>query len=309
MVFLYSDDNKRYHTLSYYNRHTYGTKMHKAAIDGGFTCPNIDGSKGVGGCIYCSGGSGYFTARDEISVSEQYLREKKRIHEKYPCAAITAYFQAHTNTYAPVDRLREMYDEVISHGADALAVATRADCIDKERAVLLASLPVPVTVELGLQTVHDNTAALINRCHTMADFLQGYSLLKEHGIRVCVHIINGLPTEDVPMMLETARVLGDLRPDGVKIHLMHVIEGTPLADMYRRGEYQPMEKNEYIDTVVRQLELIPPETVIERLTGDGDKNTLLAPVWSRDKISVLGGIDKLMAERDTWQGRRYGERS
>lgn len=309
MAFLYSDDNKRYHTLSYYNRHTYGRKMHKAAIDAGLTCPNIDGSKGVGGCIYCSGGSGYFTSRDEISVSEQYLREEKRIHEKYPDAAITAYFQAHTNTYASISRLREMYDEVISLGADALAVATRADCIDKERAVLLASLPVPVTVELGLQTVHDNTASVINRCHTMADFLRGYSLLKEHGIRVCVHIINGLPTEDIPMMLETARALAKLCPDGVKIHLMHIIDGTPLADMYLRGEYQPMSKDEYIDTVVKQLELLPPETVIERLTGDGDKNTLLAPLWSRDKISVLGGIDKLMAERDTWQGRRYIERS
>ncbi len=308
MKFPYSDDNKRYHTLSWHNKHTYGARVHKAAIDAGFTCPNIDGSKGIGGCIYCSGGSGYFTSDSVLSVTEQFKAEEKRIRAKYPDAMMTAYFQAHTNTYAPIDLLSRLYREAIAAGAHSLAIATRADCIDKERAQLLASLGVPVTVELGLQTIHDSTAALINRCHTTEDFLRGYELLKSYGLRVCVHIINGLPSEDVPMMLATAEVLGQLRPDGVKIHLMHIIEGTALAEMYRHGEYVPMTKADYIDAVVSQLELLPPETVIERLTGDGDKATLLAPLWSRDKISVLGGIDKRMADLDTWQGRCFNER-
>ncbi len=303
--FIYSDDNKRYHTLSYYNKHTYGEKVYKAAIDAGFTCPNIDGSRGVGGCIYCSGGSGYFTAASTLSVTEQFNAERERIRKKSPEARIIAYFQAHTNTYAQTDRLKALFHEAISAGAEGIAIATRGDCIDRERAELLKSLPVPVTVELGLQTVHDSTAHLINRCHSFDEFLRGYSLLKEAGMRTCVHIINGLPEETEEMMLHTAKTLGELRPDGVKIHLMHVIEGTRLAEMYRRGEYTPLEKQQYIDIVVKQLELLPPETVIERITGDGDKKTLLAPLWSMDKISVLGGIDKRMAELSTWQGKAF----
>ena len=305
--FIYSDDNKRYHTLSYHNKHTYGEKVHKAAIDAGLTCPNIDGSRGVGGCIYCSGGSGYFTAENTLSVTEQFNAERERIRKKHPEARIIAYFQAHTNTYASTDNLRTLFNEAITAGAQGLAIATRADCIDKERVELIKSLPVPVTVELGLQTIHDSTAQLINRCHSFEEFKRGYQMLKEAGIRVCVHIINGLPSENEEMMLETAETLGKLHPDGVKIHLMHVIEGTRLAEIYKRGEYIPLEKQQYIEIIIKQLELLPPETVIERITGDGDKKTLLAPLWSIDKISVLGGIDKRMAELDTWQGKRFAE--
>ncbi len=303
--FKFSDDNKRYHTLNYHNKHTYGCKVHKAAIDAGFTCPNIDGRCVVGGCIYCSGGSGYFTAENSVSVTEQFQAERKRIRAKFPNAKITAYFQAHTNTYAPVERLSRLYNEAISAGADSLAIATRADCVDREVAKLISGLPVPVTVELGLQTARDGTAELINRGHSFDDFKAGYSLLKEYGIRVCVHIINGLPSETAEMMAETAKALGRLHPDGVKIHLMHVISGTRLAELWERGGYLPMEKAEYIETVVRQLEYLPAETVIERITGDGDKKTTLAPLWSFDKISVLGGIDKLMAELDTFQGQLF----
>lgn len=303
--FIYSDDNKRYHTLSYHNKHTYGEKVHKAAIDAGLTCPNIDGSRGVGGCIYCSGGSGYFTAENTLSVTAQFNAERERIRRKFPNARITAYFQAHSNTYAPTEKLKALFDEGISAGAQGIAIATRADCIDNERVEMIRSLPVPVTVELGLQTIHDSTARLINRCHSFEEFLCGYSMLKAAGIRVCVHIINGLPSETEEMMLTTAEVLGKLCPDGVKIHLMHVIEGTQLAEMYKRGEYVPLEKHQYIDIVIKQLELLPSETVIERITGDGDKKTLLAPLWSMDKISVLGGIDKRMAELSTWQGKRF----
>lgn len=305
MHFPYSDDNKRYHTLAYHNRHTYGCRVFKAAVDARFTCPNIDGTCGSGGCIFCDGGSGYFTAESSVSVTEQIQRERARILAKCPSAKIIAYFQAHSNTYAAPERLSALYREAISCGVSGLAVATRADCIDDSVAQLLAQLSseLPVTVELGLQSAHDSTARLINRGHSFGAFLRGYSLVKQAGLRVCVHIINGLPSETPEMMLETARELARLAPDGVKIHLLHVINGTRLCDMYEQGLYTPLEKDEYVDITVRQLEVLPPQTVIERITGDGDKSKLAAPLWSMDKISVLGGIDKRMAQLDTWQGR------
>lgn len=305
MQFPYSDDNKRYHTLAYHNKHTYGCKVFKASVDAGFTCPNIDGTRGRGGCIFCDGGSGYFTAESTVSVSEQIRRERERILAKTPDAKIIAYFQAHSNTYADLNRLERVYREAVSCGVSGLAIATRADCIDEQIAELLARLngELPVTVELGLQSVHDSTAEKINRGHTFEEFKRGYSLLKQAGIRVCVHIINGLPDETPEMMLETARELGRLNPDGVKLHLLHVIRGTRLCEMYERGLYTPLEKEEYIDITIKQLELLPMQTVIERITGDGNKSKLVAPLWSADKISVLGGIDKRMAQLDTWQGR------
>lgn len=301
--FKFSDDNKRYHTLSYYNKHTFGRKIYKAVIDAGFTCPNIDGSKGMGGCIFCDGGSGYFTT-GSISVTEQLKREYDRISKKIPDASVIAYFQAHTNTYAPVEVLRKLYKEAVDFGVEGISIATRADCITPEIIELFKELRVPVTVELGLQSIHDKTAQIINRGHTYEEFLNGYSLLKKSGIRVCVHIINGLPEETKKMMLETAKALGKLRPDGVKIHLLHVIEGTRLSEMYEKGEYTPLKKEEYIDITVRQLELLPPETVIERITGDGDKAKLIAPLWRVDKISVLGAIDVLQKERNSFQGKK-----
>lgn len=302
--FIYSDDNKRYHTLYYYNKNKYGGRVYKAAINAGLSCPNRDGTLGFGGCSFCDGGSGYFT-NGSLSVREQFLAEERRIRHSCSNAKIIAYFQAGSNTYADIDVLRQIYGEVISCNIAGLSVATRADCIDEKRAMLLAALPVPVTVELGLQTIHDKTAALINRGHSFKDFLTGFEMLKKYGLRICVHIIDGLPCEDFSMMLETARVLGSLEPDGVKIHLLHVIKGTPIAELYETGRYWPMTKEDYINTVCAQLEMFPPKTVIERLTGDGDKRTLLAPMWSADKISVLGGIDKRQCELDSWQGKRY----
>lgn len=302
--FKFSDDNKRYHTLNYYNKTRFGRKIYKAVVDAGFTCPNIDGSKGRGGCIFCDGGSGYFTTGC-ISVTEQLKRERERITAKNPDAEIVAYFQAHTNTYADIDTLRRAYKEAEAFGVSGISIATRGDCITPEIIALFSELSVPVTAELGLQSVHDSTAEVINRGHTYAEFLQGYELLRQAGIRTCVHIINGLPGEMAEMMLETAEKLGRLRPAGVKIHLLHVIKGTKLAEMYENGIYTPLTKEEYIDITVRQLELLPPETVIERITGDGDKSKLLAPLWSMDKISVLGGIDKAQAERDSCQGKRF----
>ncbi len=305
--FIFSDDNKRYHTLSYHNGKNNLNAM-KAVIDAGFTCPNIDGSRGFGGCIYCGGGSGYFTSLPDVDIKSQLDSELKRIREKKPDAKAVAYFQAHTNTYAPTDRLREVYEAALKcEGVCGISIATRADCLPCDVLDCLEELShrTYLTVELGLQTVHDKTAELINRCHTFSEFRKSFSALKERGIRTCVHLINGLPGESTEMMAESARVLGELRPDAVKIHLLHVIRGTRLCEMYNNGLYEPMTPDAYIDAVVRQLEVLPPETVIERLTGDGDKRTLIAPLWSRDKIRVLGSIDKAMAERDTWQGKRY----
>lgn len=292
--FPYSGDNKRYHTLAYHNNTVYGGRVYKAVVDAGLLCPN------AGGCVFCAR-----TAPDTRTVAEQFAAEKARILAKCPSAKILLYYGLRTNTNCSPERLSEMLREAERLGAFAVSVATRPDCLDEEKARILAECPLPLTVELGLQTIHDSTAALINRGHAYADFLRGYELLKRHNIRVCVHIINGLPNETREMMLDTARALGRLRPDGVKIHSMHVLCGTKLYEMYRNGAYTPIEKDEYIDVTVRQLELLPPETVIERVTGDGDKSLLAAPKWSMDKISVLGGIDKRLADLDTYQGRLF----
>lgn len=296
--FPYSDDNKRYHTLAYHNKTVYGGRVCKAVVDAGLLCPNR------GGCVFCAQ-----TAPDTRTVAEQFAAEKSRILTKYPSAKILLYYGLRTNTNCSPERLSEMLRDAERLGAFAVSVATRPDCLDGEKARVLAECPLPLTVELGLQTVHDGTAALINRGHTYADFLSGCDLLKRHKIRVCVHVINGLPNETREMMLDTARTLGRLRPDGVKIHSMHVLRGTKLYEMYQSGVYTPIEKDEYIDIVARQLELLPPETVIERVTGDGDKSLLAAPQWSRDKISVLGGIDKRLADLDTYQGRLFDNES
>lgn len=297
--FKFSDDNKRYHTLAYHNKVMYGEKIFKATVDAYCSCPNIDGSKGLGGCIFCGGSSG-----SALSIEEQFAAEKARIYEKHLGAKILLYYGFHTNTYCTDARLKELLNKAESLGAFGVSIATRPDCIDNEKARILSECPFPLTVELGLQTIHDETALRINRCHTFSEFRNAFELLKRYGIRVCVHIINGLPGETYDMMLETAREVGKLCPDGIKIHLMHVLKGTKLWELYNAGEYTPLEKNEYIEIVVKQLEFIPAETVIERLTGDGDKRLLAAPLWSKDKISVLGGIDKRLEEVDTFQGRK-----
>ena len=305
--FPYSSDNKRYHTLSYHYRTVYGRKLYKAVLDCGFSCPNIDGSCGSGGCIFCDGGSGYFTSSG-ISVTEQLTKEYERISAKNGDVPIVAYFQANTNTYAPAERLRALYDEAACFPHTAgISIGTRADCLPDDVIEVLCELnrKTALTVELGLQSVHDETIKRINRGYPHEVFLQGYNRLKQNGIRVCLHIINGLPGENADMMTETARQAGLLRPDGVKLQMLHVIRGTKLAEMYEAGEVDLLSREEYTDIIVRQLEVLPPETVIERITGDGDKKKLIAPMWSADKIAVLGGIDKRLAELDTWQGRLF----
>lgn len=304
-MFKYSDDNKRYHTLAYYNKHKYGKKVFKAVIDAGFTCPNKDGSTGYGGCLFCRGGSGYFTGSPEISVASQLEAEIKRIREKYENAGIIAYFQANTNTYASIDTLKGIYLPVAENNEiTGVSIGTRADCISDETADFLLELSnlTDLTVELGMQTVHNETLFKMNIGCNHEKFLEGYLKLKNRNIRTCLHIINGLPGETTEMMLETAVQTAKLAPDAVKIQLLHVLKDTVLEKMYDEKIFKTMDMDEYIDTVVSQLELLPPETVIERITGDGDKKYLVAPMWSTNKIAVLGAIDKELARRDSFQG-------
>lgn len=306
--FTFSCDNKRYHTLNYYNKARFGQKIHKAVIDCGLTCPNIDGSKGTGGCIFCDGGSGYFTHSD-ADITAQLTLEKERICRKFgDSARFIAYFQANTNTYAPADTLRQYYEAALTFpNVFGISVGTRGDCLSDEVMSILIELneKTALTVELGMQTRHDQTIKLINRCCTHSEFLKGFYKLKSAGIRTCLHIINGLPDESEEMMLQTAHELARLAPEAVKIQMLHVIKGTELEKWYNRGALRLLDRDEYINIVVKQLELLPPQTVIERITGDGDKRKLIAPDWTKDKIAVLGGIDKRLVELDSWQGKLY----
>ncbi len=306
-----SDTNKRYYTYDYYLRQSFGGKCAKIPIDAGFTCPNIDGKCGRGGCIYCSGrGSGDFAELPSLSVADQIKITREKLGSKWSTAKIIPYFQAHTNTYAPTDVLREKFYEALdADGVVGLNIATRADCLEDSTLELLAELveKTVLTVELGLQTVFDGTAELINRGHTFAEFCKGYDKLRRASdkINICIHLIFGLPNEDEDMMLESVKKVAELSPDQVKFHLLHVIRDTVLAKMYEIGEYVPMEREAYIDTVCRALELLPPDTVVGRVTGDGMADELLAPLWSIKKVSVINDIDKLLYERNTFQGAKF----
>lgn len=302
--FIYSDDNKRYHTQNYHLRHTFGEKVSKISLDAGFTCPNIDGRCGVGGCIYCLDGSGSASRK---SLHEQFLEVREKMSHKWEAEKFIVYLQAHSNTYASPEVLEKIYEEVLSFDkVVGLSVATRADCLDSEIADLLARIneKTYLNVELGLQSTFDDTARLINRGHSYADFLKGYALMKERDIRVCVHLINGLPGESLEMMLDSVKRVNELQPFSIKLHLLHVLRGTPLADMYERGEFETFELFDYVNLICDELEYISPETVIQRLTGDGQKDVLISPLWSMKKFVVLDEIDKEMERRKTFQGAK-----
>ncbi len=308
--FPFSDTNKRYHTYDYYLKHRYGGKCVKITLDGGFNCPNIDGRCGTGGCIYCSArGSGDFTLAG-LSIREQYERQREILSKKWEAVRCIPYLQANTNTYAPPARLRRLYGEVLAlPDAVAFHIATRADCLGDEVLEVLAEVGerIDLTVELGLQSRHDVTAARINRGHDFDTFCRGYEALRRAvpSARIAVHLINGLPGEGESMMLESARAVAALAADEVKIHLLHVLRGTVLGEMYEAGEYTPMTREEYVRILIGQLELLPPTTVVARVTGDGDRRTLLAPCFSTDKFAVMNAIDREMARMDTYQGQKW----
>jgi len=303
--FRFTLDNKRYHTYNYFLRTKFGGKVMKIFLNGGFTCPNIDGTKGVGGCTYCSSsGSGDFAGDPSLDIHRQFEEVKAMMTNKWEGKYI-AYFQANTNTYAPLSRLKTLYESALSEkDVIGISIATRADCISEEIADYLKELSEKtyLTVELGLQTIHDKTGDRINRCHSYADFLKGYNMIKERKIPVCVHLINGLPGETHEMMIETAREVGKLRPDFVKLHLLHIIRGTKIAEEFERGEFSLMTLPEYVSVICDQLEVLPQETVIQRVTGDGKKEDLIGPMWSLKKFVVMNEIDKEMVRRNSHQG-------
>lgn len=287
-------------------RSVFGKKACKVPIDGGFTCPNQDGSKGCGGCTFCSGsGSGEFTAGRSLGITGQINVGAEMMRKKWKDAVLIPYFQSFTNTYAPLEVLRERYEEALSHPlASGLCVATRPDCITKETAEYLREISKKhfFMLELGLQTTFDKTAEKINRCYTFDDFLSGYSLVRD--LFVCVHLINGLPGETREMMVENARRIAKLKPSAVKIHMLHIIKGTRMEEDYLKGKIELMSLDEYAETVCDQLEILPDDTVIERVTGDGADGTLIAPLWSKKKLAVQNEVDKRLHRRGSVQGLR-----
>ena len=307
--FPYTLDNKRYHTQNYELRKIFGEKVCKISLDGGFTCPNLDGSKGEGGCTYCSGrGSGDFTQSALLPIEEQWNLQQQAMYRKWPGSGCIAYFQAHTNTYAPLSRLKELYETALAQpGCVGLDIATRGDCLSEEVCNYLAQLNQRcwLLVELGLQSTFDDTGEKINRCHSYAEFLEGYQRLKQRGIRVCIHLINGLPGEDHQRMVENVRRIRHLGMYAVKLHLLYILKGTQMAREYQQGKVKMLTREEYVSIVCDQLELLPPQTVIHRLTGDGKKEDLIGPLWSLKKFCVLNEIDKELVRRNSWQGKYY----
>lgn len=303
---------KRFLSLDSVLKREFGAKVVKIPLNAGFSCPNRDGAKGYDGCIYCSGSlSGKFAGSPRQSLREQFEAGKAQYLKKWGNTLYMAYLQAGTNTYAPYERLVRVFGEaLLIPDSVGLSIATRADCVTPRVADLLADISKKtyLTVELGLQSSSDDTAKRINRCHTYAEFLSGYRLLNERGIKVCIHIIDGLPGETYADMMNTARDVAELHPYEVKIHSLYIVTGTPAALMWANGEMEEIGREEYIKTVCDQLEILPPGTAIGRLTGDGDRRTLLAPLWTRDKRSVLNGIDKELAARGSWQGIGYSQK-
>ena len=310
-MFKYSDNNKRYHTLDYFYKHKFGSKIAKVSLNAGFTCPNKDGTKGIGGCIYCSKlGSGDYAGMPNKTLTEQFYEIKNIMDQKWPNAKYIGYFQANTNTYANVDILKEKYEEILKiDGVVGLNIATRSDSITDECLDYLEELnkDTYLTIELGLQTIHQSTNKLINRGETLEEFETMVNKLRSRGLNVVVHIINGLPYETKEMMLETVKYLNKLDIQGIKIHMLHVIKGTKLADLYQKEQFHILTREEYVDIVCDELELLKPEIVIHRITGDPDPNELIEPTWLIKKFGVLNEIDKEMAKRNSYQGKRVGE--
>jgi len=302
--FEYSDTNKRYYTYDCYLKRRFGKKCVKIALDGGFSCPNIDGKVGVGGCIYCSArGSGDHTPSNTLSIHDQFEEGKKLVSGKWNDVFYIPYFQAFTNTYGPLEKIKDRCEQALKlEKTVGISLATRPDCLADDVVDYLYDLSqrTYLTVELGLQSANDKTLKLINRGHDYECFLKGFEKLR--GINTCIHIINGLPGETKEDMLFTAAEIAKLHPHALKIHLLYVLKNTPLAEMYLNGVFKTQELDEYVNTVCDQLEILPADIVIERVTGDGTKDDLIAPLWSIKKTVVANEIDKNFVKRGTFQG-------
>ena len=307
-MFKYTLDNKRYHTLNYYFKQKYGKKTFKVSLNGNFSCPNKTNGKG---CIFCSRlGSGDFAGNKEKDLITQFNEVKTIMEQKWPDSYYIGYFQANTNTFAPVNVLKEKYETILSlDNVVGLNIATRSDAISDECYEYLSELnkKTNLIVELGLQSIHEKTLKLINRGHDLENFEKAVKELQKRNIETVVHIINGLPGETKEDMLETIKYLNKLNIDGIKIHMLHIIEDTDLADYYKENPFHILTKEEYIDIVISQLELLKPEIVIHRITGDPKKEDLVEPTWLLKKFCVLNDIDKEMVKRNTYQGAKIKE--
>ncbi|ODP28844.1 uncharacterized protein PTI45_01820 [Paenibacillus nuruki] len=304
---LWSD--KRFHTWNTEMREQFGNKVFKVTLDAGFTCPNRDGSIAKGGCTFCSArGSGDFAGsrRDDLVTQFNHIRDRQ--HQKWPHAQYIGYFQAYTNTYAPVEQLREYFEIILQQpGVVGLSIATRPDCLPDDVVDYLAELNerTYLWVEMGLQTIHESTSELINRAHDSQCYEEAVAKLRARGIRVCAHIIYGLPQETHEMMLDTGRAVAQMDVQGIKIHLLHLMRKTPMVKQYEAGLLRFLEKDEYIKLIVDTLEILPPEIIVHRLTGDAPRDLLIGPMWSLRKWEVLNGIDDELKQRDTWQSKYW----
>lgn len=297
---------KPYHSLDYMLRERFGEKVYKVALNGGMTCPNRDGTLGNRGCIFCSaGGSGDFAASSQIPITGQIQQQIEAIRQKRPVNKFIAYFQAYTNTYAPTAYLRKIFTEAISHPAvAAISIGTRPDCLGDDVLELLDELNQikPVWVELGLQTMHEKTASYIRRGYPLSCFEEAVNQLHQRNLDCIVHTILGLPGEDAQAVLKTIDYLNGFPIQGIKLQLLHILKGTDLATDYLAGKFQVLSQEEYIQLVIACLTHLRPEIVIHRLTGDGPKNLLVAPLWSSAKRTVLNNLHHQMKEKGVWQG-------
>lgn len=309
--FKYSNSNKRYHTLDYFYKNKFGCKVSKISLNAGFTCPNIDGTLGTGGCIYCSkSGSGENGGNPKDDLVKQFYEVKKIMDKKWHFSKYIGYFQARTNTYAPVSILRERYEKILDlPDVVGISIATRPDSISDECMEYLKNLnrKTFLTVELGLQTIHDETSKLINRCHNLECFDRTLEKLKRNGIFTVVHVINGLPYETEDMMIDTVKYLNSKNIDGIKIHMLQVLKDTALEKYYNENKFHILTEEEYIDIVIKQLEYLNPKIVVQRLTGDPLKEDLIVPKWTLNKIHILNGIDKKMRSENIYQGDKILE--
>ena len=309
--FLYSNTNKRYHTLDYFYKQKFNSKVCKISLNAGFTCPNIDGTKGYNGCIYCSkSGSGEYGGNPKEDLIKQFYEIKKTMDKKWPNSKYIGYFQARTNTYAPVKILKEKYETILNlPNVVGLSIATRPDAISDECLEYLKELNKKtfLTIELGLQTMHEKTSKLINRCHDLKCFEKTLKKLQNNNIFTVVHIINGLPHETKDMMIETVKYLNKQKIDGIKIHMLSILKDTPLETYYNKNKFKILTKEEYIDITIEQLRYLNPKIVIQRLTGDPMKEELIEPKWTTKKIDILNSIDKIMAKNNIYQGDKTSE--
>lgn len=304
-------NNKPYNLFSSHLKQRFGGRVHKISVDAGFSCPNRGATRDQPGCLFCDpSGSGSAGIEPTLSVAEQIEAGKEVMVRKYKAQNFLAYFQPFSNTFAPVEQLRSLYDEALSvEGVVGLAIGTRPDCLQAEILDLLAEYHRRsyLWLELGLQSIHDQTLNHLRRGHDYATFIEAYREAKKRGLRICVHLIIGLPGENREQMLASAEEMARLGVDGIKLHLLHVLEGTGLGDLYQQGEIDILSQEDYVSLVVDMVERLSPQTLIHRLTGDGPRNRLLAPRWSLNKWQVLNAIDAEFQHRGTQQGSRFND--